>query len=215
MKKSKLYVLVSHALIFAVYNILVWIVMPKDSPNFVVSYIAAVLAFIICVATTLLSDKSGNSRDDAIVKGMPVTIIAIGFLCVQSVFGLVVILLPGVMTKAIVVVEIILFLIFGVIVFGLEAARNYSDEIDVPNDLKANVRTEMISKLQKLYRNIESGEIQSLLIELTDCVKACDGKILIENSEQLIRLINQMQELIAMQQYSQIKDVIKKIKIIL
>lgn len=214
MKTSKFYVLVSYALIFAIYNILAWIIMPKGSPNFWVGYIATVLAFLICVMTTLLSEKAGSSRDDAIVKGIPVMVIVIGFLCVQSVFGLVVMLLPGVMTKAIVVVEIIFFLIFGVIAFVLEATKSYGDETDGTNDQKVNTRTEIVNKLQKSYRNTSNGEIKSSLIELTDYIKTCNGELLVENSDRIFGLINQIQTLTEVKQYSQIKEVIKEVKMI-
>lgn len=215
MKKSRLYALISYVLLFIIYNILVWMIMPKGSANFWIGYIATAVAFIICVMVIVFADKSGNDRTDALVKGMSIIIVSIGFLCVQIVFGLVVMLLPRVLTKAIIVAEIILFLIFGVIILWLESAKRYSDKIDGANDSKADLRTEMVNMLQKLYRNTDDGETQSLLIELTDRVKSCDGKILLENDMQLLKLINQMKELINKQQYSPVKEVIKEIKVIL
>lgn len=215
MKKSKLYALISYAIFFIIYNILVWMIMPKGAANFWIGYIATTVAFILCAMTIVFADKTGNGRTDALVKSMPIVIVSAGFLCIQIVFGLIVMLFPSVLTKAIIVVEIVLFLIFCVIILWLESAKCYSDKIDEVNDSKVDLRIEMVNKLQKLYRNTNNGETQSLLIELTDCMKLCDGKILTENATQLSKQINQMKELINMQQYSQVKEVIKEIKAIL
>ena len=215
MKKSKRYLLLVYITIFVIYNLLVWIILPKDSENYWVGFLFTAIVFGICVTLAVLPDKERKSRVDDVVKGMPVALLSAVFLCVQSVLGLIIAFLPGALTKIIVLVEIILQILFCVVVFGLVSGRKYADQVDGSNEQKTNARAYLTGELQQLYRNVNERETRTALIELTDAIKTCDGGRLAASSAQIAETVGQIRNLVIEQRYDEVRDIIRRTTLML
>lgn len=172
MKKNFKFYAVSWALLFAIFNVLVFAVGFKNNASFWTAYITSVIAMLLQLVCAKISFKP--EKLDRLFLNIPVISITFTGMVASMIIGAVCMVIPSVPVVAIIVIEYLILAFTGISVLKANAAAEIVNEVGE----KVKEKTQFIKlttvDAQNLMNSAKSESIKSACKKVYEALRYSD-----------------------------------------
>lgn len=170
MKVNKILFGVIEAIVFAVYNLIVFISTPNMSATFWVAYAFTVLSFASLACVIVFN---GINKDN-VIYGFSIYAVNIAYLVLQIIVGSIFIVFSAISVKITIVTEVVLLSVFLVITLFLLLGKGNGQKLDADTKDKVLFVKLLSNDIAVLIDKTSDTTILSRLEDLKDAIDASD-----------------------------------------
>lgn len=170
MKVNKILFGVIEAIVFAVYNLAVFISTPNTTATFWVAYAFTVLSF----ASLACSIVFNNNSKDNVIYGFSIYAVNIAYLALQIVAGSIFIIFSAISVKITIVTEVVLLSVIFVIDLFLLLGKNNGQKLDADTKDKVLFMKLLSNDIAVLIDKTSDTTILARLEDLKDAIDSSD-----------------------------------------
>lgn len=170
MKVNKILFGVIEAIIFAVYNLIVFISTPNMTATFWIAYAFTVLSFASLACVIVFN----NNNKDNVIYGFSIYAVNIAYLVLQIIVGSIFIIFSAISAKITIVTEVILLSVFLVIGLFLLLGKGDGQKLDADTKDKVLFMKLLSNDVAVLIDKTSDTTILSRLEDLKDAIDSSD-----------------------------------------
>ena len=170
MKVNKILFGVIEAIIFTVYNLIVFISNPNMTATFWVAYAFTVLSFTSLACAIVFN----NNNKDSVIYGFSIYAVNIAYLALQIIVGSIFIVFSAISAKITIVTEVVLLSAFLVIVLFLLLGKGNGQKLDADTKDKVLFMKLLSNDVAVLMDKTTDTTILSRLEDLKDAIESSD-----------------------------------------
>ncbi len=170
MKVNKILFEVIEAIIFAVYNLIVFISSPNMTATFWVAYTFTVLSFVSLACVIVFN----NNNKDNVIYGFSIYAVNIAYLVLQIVAGSIFVIFSAISVKITIVTEVVLLSVFLVIALFLLLGKGNGQKLDADTKDKVLFMKLLSNDVAVLMDKTTDTTILSRLEDLKDAIESSD-----------------------------------------
>lgn len=172
MKINKVLFGIAEAIVFAVYNLIVFTCSPNMTSTFWTAYLFTVLSFVLLAGNYILP-LHGNSNKEQFYS-LPLLIVSITYWIVQMLVGGIFILLSSVSVKFAVILEVILLALYLIVALFLLLGKRNIQNLDTETKDKILFMQLLSNDVAAMIDKATDAAIRLRLEELQDMVRSSD-----------------------------------------
>ena len=173
MKSNKILVSAGVAVVFAVFNLLVFIFSPQMTPTFWVSYGFTVVAFALQELILLFCLQRKASADTVFYR-IPILLMGFVYLALQVIVGSIFMGLPEIKVTWAIVVQVILLAMFALVAIAASIGNNLIGKADTHVDDKVMFIRLLESDVAAMRDKVTDSDTISRLEELQELIRYSD-----------------------------------------
>ena len=170
MKVNKILFGVIEAIVFAVYNLIVFISNPNMTATFWVAYAFTVLSFASLACVIMLN----STNKDNVIYGFSICAVNIAYLVLQIIVGSIFIVFSIISVKITIVTEVVLLSVFLVIALFLLLGKDNGHKLDADTKDKVLFMKLLSNDIAVLIDKTSDTTILSRLENLKDAINSSD-----------------------------------------
>ena len=173
MKFNKVLLGIIEAVVFVIYNLIVFIAEPNMTATFWTAYVFTVLSFM-CLAGAMIFYSINN---DNVIYGVSIYIVSIAYLISQIVVGNILIIFSAIPVKVTIITEVILFVllsVFLVIALFLLLGKNNTQKLSEKTKDKVLFMKLLSNDIAVLIDKTSNLSILERLEDLKDAIDSSD-----------------------------------------
>ena len=170
MKVNKILFGVIEAIVFAVYNLIVFILTPNLTATFWVAYAFTVLSFVSLACVIVFN----STNKDNVIYGFSIYAVNIAYLVLQIVAGSILIIFSAISVKITIVSEVVLLSVFLVIALCLLLGKGNGQKLDGDTKDKVLFMKLLSNDIAVLRDKTTDTTIFSRLEDLKDAIDSSD-----------------------------------------
>lgn len=192
-KKSWIMTAVIYAIIFAVFNLLVFVIANEKNGVFWMSYAFMCIAFIVQIASMLLALRSLET--ETVFMGIPLTSLSLYYFFAAIFVGAVFMFFQNAPFKLALVLQILILAIYVVIAIMALMSRNVVQ--DVNDNLKENVEAikTLVVDVDVFIPQVNDPALKKSLKKLSETIKYSDpmsNAAVADIEEQIMQTVNEL-----------------------
>ena len=192
-KKSWIMTAVIYAIIFAVFNLLVFVIANKKNGVFWMSYAFMCIAFIVQIASMLLALRSLET--ETVFMGIPLASLSLYYFFAAIFVGAVFMFFQNAPFKLALVLQILILAIYVVIAIMALMSRNVVQ--DVNDNLKENVEAikTLVVDVDVFIPQVNDLALKKSLKKLSETIKYSDpmsNAAVADIEEQIMQTVNEL-----------------------
>ena len=172
MKVNMIFFGIAEAIVFVVYNLIVFICSPNMTSTFWTAYLFTVLSFVLLAGNYILPLHGKSNKEQ--FYNLPVLIVSIVYWIVQIVVGSILILFSTVSVKVAVIVEVVLLAFYLIVVLFLLLGKRSIQNLDVNTKDKIVFMQLLSNDVASMIDKATNAAIRSRLEELQDMIRSSD-----------------------------------------
>ena len=170
MKFNKVLLGIIEAVVFVIYNLIVFIAEPNMTATFWTAYVFTVLSFM-CLAGAMIFYSINN---DNVIYGVSIYIVSIAYLISQIVVGNILIIFSAIPVKVTIITEVILFSVFLVVELFLLLGKNNTQKLSEKTKDKVLFMKLLSNDIAVLIDKTSNLSILERLEDLKDAIDSSD-----------------------------------------
>lgn len=172
-KKTKLYLLVSIALIYGLLNLILFLTIPEENLKNFTFWLSWVFAFVVSYGAlfTVIHYSIKKFQD---ITVPPSLFVSGGFTLAYLVSGFIFMYIKNISWKPIVVVEALISVAYFIVLFALLRATNYMNENINKRKAKVFYIRDLQSDVDYVYSLVSNNEIRQKLSKLSEDIRFSD-----------------------------------------
>lgn len=172
MKMSKIFFEIVEAIVFAIYNLIVFICLPNMTATFWTAYLFTVLSFVLLVGNYILPLHGKSDKEK--FYSLPLLIVSITYWFVQILVGGILILFSAVSVKVAVVLEVVLLAVYLIVAIFLLLGKRNIQNLDVSTKDRIVFMQLLSNDVAAMIAKTTDVAIRSRLEELKDAIQSSD-----------------------------------------
>lgn len=172
-KKTKLYLLVSIALIYGLLNLILFLTIPEENLKNFTFWLSWVFTFVVSYGAlfTVIHYLTKKFQD---ITVPPSLFVSGGFTLAYLVSGFIFMYIKTISWKPIVVVEALISVAYFIVLFALLRATNYMNENINKRKAKVFYIRDLQSDVDYVYSLVSNNEIRQKLSKLSEDIRFSD-----------------------------------------
>lgn len=206
MKKNKNLVLTGaiYAILFLLYNLIVFVIFGVRTNVFWVSYVFMVIAFVIQMASLRLSFK--NNDVETIFFGIPLVSLSVYYILAELFCSLVFMIFQGAGLKAAITIQLLLLGAYLVVAIIALMSRDAVQEVSGHIKEKVTFHKSILTDVEILKDRCEDPELKANLGKLVETVRYSDPMTNASVEDVEFRIMQKMSELRVYCDHKEIDD---------
>lgn len=172
MKMSKIFFGIAEAIVFALYNLIVFICSHNMTTTFWTAYLFTVLSFILLAGNYILPLHGKSDKEQ--FYSLPVLIVSVTYWIAQLIVGGILILFPTVSVKIAIVLEVVLLALYLVVAVVLLLGKRGIQNLDISTKDKIVFMQLLGNDVAAMIDKTTDVAIKSRLEELQDAIHSSD-----------------------------------------
>lgn len=192
-KKSWIMMAAIYAIIFAVFNLLVFVIVNEKNGVFWMSYAFMCIAFVVQIASMLLSLRSLEA--ETVFMGIPLASLSMYYFFAAIFVGAVFMFFQNAPFKLAIVLQILILAIYAVVAIMALMSRNVVQ--DVNDNLKENVEAikTLVVDVDVFVPQVSDPALKKALKKLSETIKYSDpmsNAAVADIEEQIMQTVNEL-----------------------
>ena len=192
-KKSWIMTAVIYTIIFAVFNLLVFVIANEKNGVFWMSYAFMCIAFLVQIASMLLALRSLET--ETVFMGIPLASLSLYYFFAAIFVGAVFMFFQNAPFKLALVLQILILAIYAVVAIMALMSRNVVQ--DVNDNLRENVEAikTLVVDVDVFVPQVNETDLKNALKKLSETIKYSDpmsNSAVAEIEEQIMQTVNEL-----------------------
>lgn len=171
-KKTSIMTAAIYAIVFAVFNLLVFVIFKTRTPVFWISYVFMCIAFIVQIASIILAFKKPNT--ESVFMGIPLASLSLYYFFAAIFAGAVFMVFQIASVTLAIVVQVLILAIYAVVAILALMARDVVQDINDNVEEKVKAVKTLNVDVDVLIPQVSDPAVKKCLKKLSETVKYSD-----------------------------------------